>query len=129
MKKFSIFFAAFLLMASVGMAQAALEWEDPAFCVAGQWLVVNAAHPSAVTIAVPEGTAYGDQMAGGCNTSAPVPAVFPLTVVTERGHSGKMTVFVDSAGASSSLFVSYGGKTVVDSKAHGVMMFKFEIDD
>ena len=63
MKKLSLLFAVFLVVASFGMAHAELEWEDPALCVAGKWLRVDAAPPSAIWVIVPEGTAYG--VAGG----------------------------------------------------------------
>lgn len=128
MKKFSIIFAAFLLFTTFGMAQAALEWEDPALCVEGQWLVIDAADPMAVKIALPQGTHYGDQAAGRCKTPAPAP-LLPNSAVTVRGHGETMMVMIDGDGASSPVTVSYGGKTYVRNNHGETMRFKFEIDD
>lgn len=128
MKKFSIVFAAILLVVSAGMAQAALEWEDPALCIEGQWLVIDAAHISAIKVVVPEGTHYGSQAAGGCTTPAPAP-LLPLTVVNGRGHGDNLTVNIDGASASPVVKVRYGA----DQKSrvnHGEeMKFKFRMDD
>jgi hypothetical protein len=81
-----------------------------------------------VKIAVPEGTRYGNQAAGGCTTPAPAP-LLPLTVVTGRGHGDNITVNIDGANASPVVKVRYGA----DQKSrvnHGeAMKFKFRMDD
>ncbi len=128
MRKLSILFAVFLLVASFGMAHAELEWEDPVLCVAGQWLVVDAAHPQAVQVTVPQGTAYGDQAAGGCSTPAPLVPLLPNSAVTAKGGGSKMTVMVDGAEASSPVVVSYGDVTQTHQNHGGKMKFKFDLD-
>lgn len=128
MKKYSLLIAVFMLFASFGMAQAALEWEDPALCVDGHWLVIDAAHPMAVKIVVPQGTHFGDQAAGRCKTPAPAP-LLPNSVVNVRGHNEMMTVTIDGDGASSPVTVSYDGKTYVRTNHGETMNFKFELDD
>ena len=57
--------AVLLLTLSIGVAVARYDYEDPALCVAGKWLLVDAASPAGVTVFVPEDTAYGNQKAGG----------------------------------------------------------------
>ncbi len=93
MKKLWIVLPLIVLMISLTLtiASAGVDWEDPALCVAGQWLLVDAARPSAVTVFIPEDTPYGNQIAGGCAT--PGPAVPILQVVKERGgHAMKVQI-------------------------------------
>ena len=109
MKKllFGLPFAVLLLTLTIGVASARYGYEDPALCVAGKWLIVDAAKQSAVTVFVPEDTPYGDQKAGGCKT--PGPNVPLLQVVKERGESHSMRLLVDGKLASTpSVKVTYG---------------------
>lgn len=109
------------------IAGAGADFEDPKLCVAGQWLLVDAAHPFAVTVTLPEGVAYGDQVAGGCATAGPnVPQV---QVVVERGNRSQMQVKVDGASATQPVVASYGNDTQVkkNGSGKGTMTFLFAL--
>lgn len=119
--------AVFLLMLTIGITGAAYDYEDPALCVAGKWLLVNAAHPAAVAVFVPEDTPYGDQQAGGCKTPGPN---FPQPkVVKERGEGNVMHVVVDGKDASTpTVQVLYGDKTVTKANnGKGTLNFQFAV--
>ncbi len=125
MKKLALLLALLLALASFAPVFAELEWGDPALCVAGKWLVVDAAAPSAVELTVPEGTVYGDQVAGGCSTPAAT-AVLPLSVVTEKGGGHKLTVRVDGSSASPMVTVTYGSESQTQLNDGGTLKFKFK---
>jgi hypothetical protein len=119
--------AVLLLTLTIGVAAARYDYEDPALCVAGKWLLVDAASPAAVTVFVPEDTAYGDQKAGGCKTAGPnVPLV---QIVKERGGGHTMRVQVDSKLASTpNIVVSYGKDSLTKAnKGKGTLEFKFDL--
>jgi hypothetical protein len=119
--------ALLLLTLTIGVASARYAYEDPALCVAGQWLVVDAAHASAVTVSLPEDTPYGDQQAGGCQTAGPdVPL---LNVVRERGEGHNMLVKVEGKDATMpTVTVSYGDKAVTKkNNGKGSLNFKFTV--
>ncbi len=110
---------------SLTIVSAGADWDDPVLCVAGKWLVVNAAKESAVHIIVPDDTAYGD--AGHCRTPAPGP-VFVKDVVREAGHGRTMTVTVNGSQASKpKLTVSYGNVSYTKQN-NGRSVFKFTFD-
>ena len=119
--------AVLLLTLTIGVASAGYAYEDPALCVAGQWLTVNAANSSAVAVSVPEDTPYGDQDAGGCTT--PGPSVPLLNVVRERGEGHDMFVVVAGKHASTpTVTVSYGDATVTKkNNGKGLLNFKFTV--
>jgi hypothetical protein len=118
-----------LLMGTIGIAAARYGYEDPALCVAGKWLVVDAAQNSAVKVFLPEDTPYGDQVAGGCTT--PGPDVPILQTVRERGRHGAMQVLVDGKSATTpTLTVSYGDVSkVAPNRGKGMLVFVFALPD
>jgi hypothetical protein len=119
--------AVLLLTLTIGIAGARYGYEDPALCVAGKWLVVDAAHPAAVTVSVPEDTPYGDQKAGGCKT--PLPSVPLISAVKERGEGHTMHVKVEGKGASTpTVSVSYGDTHFTKANnGKGVLNFDFRV--
>ncbi len=119
--------ALLLLTLTIGVVSAGYAYEDPALCVAGQWLVIDAANSSAVSVAVPEDTPYGNQQAGGCQTAGPdVPL---LNVVRERGEGHRMSVKVDGREATTpTVTVSYGDESVTKkNNGRGSLNFKFTV--
>ena len=119
--------ALLLVTLTMGVAAARYDYEDPALCVAGQWLLVDAATPAGVTVFVPDGTAYGDQTAGGCKTAGPdVPLV---QVVKERGGGHTMRIQVDGKQASTPVItVLYGKESQTqNNKGRGTSEFKFDL--
>ena len=128
MKKFSILIALALMLISVSVTFADLEFEDPALCVNGEWLVINAATSTAIKVTVPRGTHYGNQQEGRCKTPAPAP-VLPKHAVTERGNGHTMFVEIDGRNASKPIVtVSYDDVTFTEQNRGGMMKFKFELD-
>lgn len=126
MKKLIVVFAlvAALTTLSLSFATAAMDFEDPALCVNGKWLLVDAAHPSAVQVFVPDDARYGDQKAGGCKTPAPVNVY--LTAVKETNAEHLMRVWVDGSQASTpSITVSYGNAVETKKNTGKWMMFTF----
>ncbi len=124
MKKLIVLFTLALLLTTFGSALAYIEFDDPALCVDGQWLLVNAADQSAVHVFLPQGTPYGDE--GGCTTEPPAP-VFIKDVVVETGRLHTMFVTVDGKKASETVTVSYEGKSRT-LKNHGwMMLFPFSL--
>jgi hypothetical protein len=119
--------AVLLLTLTVGIAGAAYGYEDPVLCVAGKWLVVDAASPSAVTVFVPEDTRYGDQKAGGCKVAAP--AVPLVQIVKERGDGHSMRVQIDGKNASTpQVHVAYGDEALTKvNKGKGTLDFRFDL--
>ena len=127
MKKLMIVLPLAVLMISLSfaIASAGVDWEDPALCVEGQWLLVDAAHPAAVTVSLPEGTRYGDQAAGGCTT--PGPAVPIIQVVKERGGH-EMKVQVDGKNATPTVKASFGNVSQTKSNnGKQTLNFKFAL--
>jgi hypothetical protein len=128
MKKFSILIALALMLVSVSVTFADLEFEDPALCVNGEWLVIDAAKSSAVKVTVPRGAHYGNQREGRCRTPAPAP-VLPKSSVTERGNGHLMFVEINGRGASKpTVTASYAGVTFVKQNHGGMIKFKFQLD-
>lgn len=119
--------AVLLLTLTIGITGAAYDYEDPALCVAGKWLLVNAAHPAAITVFVPDGTPYGDWKAGGCEKRGkglPQPQV-----VKEHGEGNIMHVAVDGKNASTpEVKVSYGDTVQTQTnKGTGMLNFQFNL--
>ena len=125
MKKLSILFVILVMLVTASTAFARLDFMDPVLCVAGHWLVVNAANESVVQVILPEGTPYGD--AGHCTGPAPVAPVI-TNVVTQKGLGFLMTVLLtDSSQASTPTVTAAYGSV---SKTHlnfgkGPMLFLF----
>lgn len=119
--------AMLLLTLTIGIAGAGYSYADPALCVAGKWLVVNAASPAAVMVSVPEDTPYGNQKAGGCKT--PLPNVPLINIVRERGEGHNMHVMVDGKGASTpTVNVSYGDTLFTKANnGKGMLNFDFKV--
>ncbi len=119
--------AVLLLTLTIGVASARYQYEDPALCVAGKWLIVDAANPSAVKVFVPEDVPYGDQQAGGCTT--PGPNVALLQIVKEKGDHATLQVQIDGKNATTpSVTVSYGDVvTVKANKGKGTLNFRFAV--
>jgi hypothetical protein len=127
MKKLTILLIIVLMVISANTALASLDWMDPALCVAGQWLVVNAADESAVEIRLPEGTPFGS--AGNCTEPAPAPP-FVTNVVTEKGGGNQVTVTITdpSQASTPSVTVTYGSATQTrDNSGKGQIKFKFSL--
>lgn len=126
MKKLLFTFAliAVLMSLSLPFASAAMDFEDPALCVNGKWLLVDAALPSAIKVVVPDDARYGDQKAGGCKTPAPV--AHAITVVKEGNAQHMMQVWVDGSQASvPTLTVSYGDEVKTKKNNGKPMVFTF----
>lgn len=119
--------AALLLTLTIGIAGAAYGYEDPALCVAGKWLVVDAASPSAVTVFVPEDTRYGDQKAGGCKVAGPAAPL--VQIVKERGGGHSMRIQIDGKNASTPhVHVTYGDEALTKAnKGKGALDFRFDL--
>jgi hypothetical protein len=115
-----------LFALSLSIVSAGADWDDPVLCVAGKWLVVNAAKESAVHIIVPDDTPYG--AAGHCKTPAPGP-VFVKDVVREMGRGHTMMVTVNGSQASQpKLTVSYGRESYTrQNNGHSVFRFNFDL--
>jgi hypothetical protein len=116
-----------LLSLTIGIAGAGYGYADPALCVAGKWLVVNAAKDSAVTVFVPEDSKYGNQIQGGCTT--PGPNVPIIQTVKEKGEHRLMVVQIDGKNASTpSVSVTYGNRPKVqNNNGRGKLNFLFMI--
>jgi hypothetical protein len=110
MKKLVFVTMLVVLLFSLGLTivSASGDGDDPALCVAGQWLVVNGAKEAGVRVIVPRDTPAGNQQQGGCKTPAPAP-LFVKDVVHEIGHGNTMLVYINGKLASTpSVTVSYG---------------------
>lgn len=117
--------AVLMIALTLTVASAGVDWEDPALCVNGQWLLIDAATPEAVTVSLPEGTQYGDQIAGGCATAGP--AVPLVQVINERGGHA-MKVQVDGKNATTpNVTASFGASTQTKSN-NGKQMLNFKFD-
>ncbi|MCI0477335.1 MAG: hypothetical protein L0Y55_13895 [Anaerolineales bacterium] len=102
--------AILLVALTISWAGAGMDYEDPKLCVEGKWLLVNAAHPSGVTVYLPNDTRYGNAAQGGCAT--PGPNAPMITNVVERGGGHWMRVVVEGAQATRPLVkASYGAIT------------------
>ena len=120
--------AVLLLTLTIGVAAARYDYEDPVLCVAGQWLMVDAAaQPAGVTVYVPDGTAYGNQAAGGCTTAGPNSPL--VQVVNDRGNNHTLRVQVDGKLASTpQVVVSYGSQTSTKGNdGKGTLNFRFDL--
>jgi hypothetical protein len=126
MKKFlfALMLVALTLPLSLSMVSAAMDFEDPALCVNGKWLLVDAALPAAITVVVPDDARYGDQKAGGCKTPAPVSQT--ITVVKEGNAQHMMRVLVDGSKASvPTITVAYGDAVHTKKNNGRLMVFTF----
>jgi hypothetical protein len=126
MKWLTAVFGLLLALVSVAPAFADLEWADPALCVNGKWLLIDAAATSAIQVRVPQDAAYGDQAAGHCRTAAPAP-LLPLSSVKAKGHGDTMTVVVDGSDASPVVTVSYGMRSETRRNHGREMRFEFQL--
>jgi hypothetical protein len=126
MKLLTGVFALVLVFVAVVPAFADLEWADPALCVNGQWLMVDAAANSSIQVQLPHSASFGDQAAGQCTTPAPAP-LLPTSQVTVRGNGAVMMVVVDGANASPSVTVSYGAQAGTHSNNGHDMHFGFQL--
>ena len=125
MKKFALLFVVALMALANGHAFADVEWADPSLCVAGKWLVINAANNGGIRVTLPRGTAYGDQAAGRCMTPAPAP-VLPSSSVTVGSDDG-MRVMIDGQQASPVVVVAYGWRVQTRVNLGGPMQFRFSV--
>ena len=125
MKKLAFLMAAAFAFCAIAPAFAQLEWEDPALCVNGKWLLIDSATMRAIEVVVPKGAAYGDQAAGGCATHAPA-SLLPLSQVKERGHDDGVRVWIDGREASPKVTVSYGDQSRTERNHGGVLYFRFK---
>jgi hypothetical protein len=129
MKKLLVGLALTFLMIGLTLttASAGVDWEDPTLCVDGQWLLVDAAKPSAVTVFVPEDVRFGDQKAGGCKT--PGPAAPLIKAVKERDGGHAIKIQVDGKNASMpSVTASYNGVTQTkNNNGKQTLNFKFNL--
>lgn len=113
-----------LLMVAIPIASAGMDFEDPALCVNGQWLLVDAALPAGIHVVVPEDAHYGNQAAGHCAT--PAPANPAITKVKEGELDHLMTVWVDGSQASTpTITVSYGNTVRTKPNTGRLMLFTF----
>lgn len=128
MKKllFGLPLAVLMILGSLTVASAGVDWEDPALCVDGQWLLIDAAHSSAVTVFVPEDTRYGDQKAGGCKT--PGPAVPLITNVKARGDGHAMRIEVNGKFASTPMVKATYGKSAQIERNNGRQSINFRFN-
>jgi len=119
--------AMLLVTLTIGVASARYHFADPALCVAGKWLVIDAADTSAVKVLVPEDTPYGDQITGGC--TSPGPDVPLVNIVKERGRGPIMLVQVDGKNASTpTVQVSYGSASFTrPNHGRGTLNFVFAL--
>ena len=127
LKKFTVLFALMAMLFAATPSWASVDFEDPALCINGEWLVVNAATAQATHVFVPKGARYGDQREGGCQTPPPAP-LFPKSVVSERGDGNMLHVMIDGRGASKpSVTVSYGAETQTKQNHGEPMHFEFKL--
>lgn len=120
--------AVLLLTLTIGAAAARYDYEDPVLCVAGQWLMVDAAaQPAGITAFVPDGTAYGNPQAGGCASAGPSAPL--VQVVKERGGGHTLRVQVNGKLASTpQVVVSYGSQaSTKDNNGKGTLNFQFDL--
>jgi hypothetical protein len=111
---------------SLSVVSAGEDWSDPVLCVAGQWLVVDAAKDSAVHIVIPDNTPYGNE--GKCKTPAPGP-LFVKDVVKEIGRGHTILVTVNGRQASTpTVTVSYG-KVSTTKRNNGIapLIYLFDL--
>jgi hypothetical protein len=125
MKKlmYATMLAVMLLSLSFAVVGADFDFEDPKLCVNGEWLLVIAAHPQGVQVALPRDAKYGDQRAGGCKT--PGPNVPLITNVVRHGERNVMVVQVNGKLASQPVVkASYDGQNRIE-RNNGKRMIKF----
>ena len=125
--RFVLAFVLLLLSLTIGIVGAAMDMEDPALCVSGEWLLVNAAQPTAVHVVLPEGTVYGPN--AGCKMPPPNSAVvLDSSVVQRLGHAEKMMVFVDGKQATPSVDVTYGTQSkTMKNNGKQPLVFVFDL--
>ncbi len=111
MKKglFAISLVALLLSLTLGSAMAGFGMEDPALCVAGQWLIVNAANEGGVRISIPDGVPYGFSNDSGCGDLPDGLNAFTGDVLKTRSGGKIALVHISGKQASTpSVSVDYG---------------------
>lgn len=115
-----------LMTLVIPVVSASWDYDDPALCVNGQWLLVDAALPSGIQVVVPDDAAYGNQAVGHCAKPAPVAGV--ITKVKEGKTDHLMTVWVDGSVASTpTITVSYGNAVRTKPNTGRLMLFVFNV--
>jgi len=118
--------ALLLLVLVIPMVSASGDYDDPALCVNGTWLLVDAAAPAGINVTVPDDARYGDQTAGGCATPSPV--LQKITNVTEGESENLMKVVVDGSQASTpTITVIYGSDVQTKKNTGHSMTFTLHI--
>jgi len=113
-----------LMTLVIPVVSASWDYDDPALCVNGQWLMVDAALPSGIQVVVPEGAHFGNRAAGHCAT--PAPAKGAITKVRAGVADHLMTVWVDGSVASTpTITVSYGNAVRTRPNTGKMMLFVF----
>jgi hypothetical protein len=122
MKKtmFVLVLAAALMVLTIPVVSAGMNYDDPALCVNGTWLLVDAAAPSAIKVQVPDDARYGNQKDGKCKTPPPVPQM--ITNVKEGNAEHLMQVWVDGSKANTPTVTVYYGQDVQTKKNTGKLM-------
>jgi hypothetical protein len=115
-----------LMTLVIPVVSASWDYDDPALCVNGQWLLVDAAAPSGIQVVVPDDAVYGNKEAGHCAQPAPVTGV--ITKVKEGDADHLMTVWVAGSVASKpTITVSYGNTVRTKPNTGRLMMFLFYV--
>ena len=115
-----------LLMFAIPIVSAGMDFDDPALCVNGTWLLVDAAAPSAIQVRVPDDARYGDQRAGRCRTQQPAPHL--ITNVKEGNAEHLMMVWVDGSKASTpNITVTYGNDVQTKKNNGKVVVFTVHV--
>lgn len=113
-----------LMLFALPIVSAGMDFDDPALCVNGQWLLVDAAQPSGIKVVVPDDAYYGNQQAGKCKTPAPAPHL--ITNVKEGNAEHLMMVWVDGSQASTPTITASYGKEVQTKRNNGkLVVFAF----
>ncbi len=123
---FAVALVALLLSITFTVALAGVGMEDPALCVAGQWLVVTSAQQSGIKVFVPDGTAYGQN--GDCTGDPPAGEVYSGHVVRTRAAGDQLTVEINGKHASDSVTVTYNGVSDTQTNSgKGLLFFTFNL--
>ncbi len=129
MKRIILVLVLFTLLVSISanIAMAGFGLEDPALCVAGKWLIVDAAAEPGVVVLLPRGVQYGD--AGQCPPPPTGMGIYTGEVVQQIGGGHMMTVLVRGKQASEpSVTVTYGSDTFTkESNGRQTLVFRFAL--
>lgn len=121
-----IFLVGLFFTLTLPVAMAGWGFEDPVMCIAGQWLSIDLAGPTGVSIALPEGVPYGN--AGNCDAKQPQGNLLPSDVVTVKGGGHKIKVEIHPYYASETVTVSYNGD--IQERANNLkqnLVFHFDL--